>query len=168
MEAITFWILAVGLVAAAWSVILQRNPVASALSLAAGFLLLGVVYLTLGSSFLMMVQIIVYAGAVMVLFLFIIMLLDLKAEEKRPVPWLRLAVAVLVAAVFGSFFFRVLATVPNGEKVLSWSQEPTAMVSAGAIGKLLFSKYVLPFEITGVLLLVATVGVVVLSKKEIK
>jgi NADH-quinone oxidoreductase subunit J len=167
MEAITFWILAIGLIAAAWSVILQRNPVASALSLVAGFILLGILFLTLNSSFLMMVQIIVYAGAVMVLFLFIIMLLDLKTEEKRPVPYLRLAVALLIAAIFGGFFFSALQAVPNGHKVLSWSQ-PVPHVDAGEIGQLLFSKYVLPFEITGVLLLVATIGVIVLSKKEIK
>jgi NADH-quinone oxidoreductase subunit J len=167
MEAITFWILAVGLIAAAWSVILQRNPVASALSLAGGFILLGILFLTLNSSFLMMVQIIVYAGAVMVLFLFIIMLLDLKAEEKRPVPYLRLAVALLIAVMFGMFFFIALSTVPSGRRVLSWSQQ-VAHVDAGRIGELLFSKYVLPFEVTGVLLLVATIGVIVLSKKEIK
>jgi len=167
MEAITFWILAIGLIAAAWSVILQRNPVASALSLVTGFILLGILFLTLSSSFLMMVQIIVYAGAVMVLFLFIIMLLDLKTEEKRPVPYLRLAVALLIAAVFGGFFFSALGAVPNGHQVLLWSQQ-VAHVDAGKIGQLLFSKYVLPFEATGVLLLVATIGVIVLSKKEIK
>ena len=166
MEALTFWILAVGLIAAALSVVLQRNPVASALSLVAGFVLLGVIYLTLSASFLMMAQIIVYAGAVMVLFLFIIMLLNLPTEEKRPIPWLRLAVALIVASGFLSFFARALVAVPNGDKVLSWSEATN--VDLGSIGELLFSKYMLPVEVTAVLLLVATIGVVVLGKKELK
>ncbi|MDR1303847.1 MAG: NADH-quinone oxidoreductase subunit J [Verrucomicrobiales bacterium] len=167
LEPLTFWILAIGLIVAAWSVILQRNPVASALSLAAGFVLLGILFLTLGSSFLMMAQIIVYAGAVMVLFLFIIMLLDLKTEEKRPVPYARLTVAVLIAAAFGCFLGTALTVVPRGGEVLSWAQ-PAPPMDAGRIGELLFAKYVLPFEVTGVLLLVATVGVIVLGKKEAK
>ncbi|MDR1190555.1 MAG: NADH-quinone oxidoreductase subunit J [Verrucomicrobiales bacterium] len=166
MEAITFWVLAVGLIAAAWSVVLQRNPVASALSLVAGFILLGGLFLTLGSSFLMMVQIIVYAGAVMVLFLFIIMLLNLPEEERRPVPWARLGVALVAAAGFGWCLAKALADTPNGGEILAWAG--AANVDAGHIGGLLFSKYTLPFEVTGVLLLVATVGVVILGKKELK
>jgi len=165
MEALFFWIFAVGLVSAGLAVILNRNPVSSALSLVVGFVFLAALFVTLEAFFLAMVQIIVYAGAVMVLFLFIIMLLDIKAEEKRPFPWIKCLVVAGVLSVIGVFFGRVLRVLPSKDAILVWGV-PGGVVSAKDVGTALFTQYVLAFEVTSVLLLVATVGVVLLSRRD--
>lgn len=162
-EAIFFWIAAIGLVGGALSVVLNRNPVACALSLAVTFVFLAGLFVTLEAFFLAMVQIIVYAGAVMVLFLFIIMLLDLREEVRRPFPWGKVVLAVLVAGLFATFFKRVLDHLPEGSRVLEWGSQPAA--DAQRVGEVLFSRFLLPFEATAVLLLVATLGVVILSRR---
>lgn len=167
MEALSFWILAFGLIGGGVAVIVNRNPVASALSLALTFLFLAALFVTLEAFFLAMVQIIVYAGAVMVLFLFIIMLLDIKAEAKRPFPWGKAALATGVVGWFAFFFHRVLSDLPQGGMVLAWNSTQKA-ADAKNVGLLLFEKYLLPFEATAVLLLVATLGVVILSKRVAK
>jgi len=167
MEALFFWIFAVGLVGGALSVVLNRNPVASALSLVTAFVFLAALFVTLEAFFLAAVQIIVYAGAVMVLFLFIIMLLDLKAEVKRPVSWLKIGFAVFLVFCLGLIFDQALSSLPQGGEVLHWGGvKPVS--DAKRVGELLFSRYLLPFLATSVLLLVATVGVVLLSKREVK
>lgn len=164
MEALFFWLFAFGLVGFALGVVLFRNPVTSAVCLVVAFLFLAALFVTLEAFFVAMVQIIVYAGAVMVLFLFIIMLLDIREEARRPVPWMRLGVMGLLVASFGGLFAGVLSAQPQGKRILAWGAETAS--GAGDLGRLLFDRYVLPFEITGVLLLVATVGVVLLSKRE--
>jgi len=166
MEALFFWIFAVGLVASALAVVANRNPVTSAICLVVTFVFLACLFVTLEAVFLAMVQIIVYAGAVMVLFLFIIMLLDIKAESRRPIPYLRIVFVGLLSGVFAFFFQRVLVQLPTGHKVLHWGGAPLQL-DAREAGRLLFSQYQLPFEITGVLLLVATIGVILLSKKDV-
>ena len=166
MEALFFWIFALGLIAAALAVIFNRNPVASALCLVGTFVFLAALFITLEAFFLAAVQIIVYAGAVMVLFLFIIMLLDIKAEAKRPIPFGKIALVLLLSLVFAFFFDRVLTDLPTGHTVLHW----TGVVKEDAkeIGMVLFTKYTLVFGATAVLLLVATTGVILLSKREVK
>src|SRR5689334_20714627 len=84
VEAIFFWIFSIGMIGSGLGVILNRNPVASALCLVSTFIFLSALFVLLHAFFLAAVQILVYAGAVMVLFLFIIMLLDLKAEQRQP------------------------------------------------------------------------------------
>jgi len=165
MEALFFWIFAVGLVLAGISVVLNRNPVSAALSLVLAFIFLAALFVTLEAFFLAMVQIIVYAGAVMVLFLFIIMLLDIKAEVKRPFPWVRVLVVLAVLGTVGYFFGRSLQDMPRGGAELLWGV-PGYTITAVEVGKALFTQYVLAFEVTSVLLLVATVGVVLLSRRE--
>ena len=167
MEALFFWIFALGLVASALAVILNRNPVTCAVCLVVTFVFLAGLFVTLEALFLAMVQIIVYAGAVMVLFLFIIMLLDLKAESRRPIPYLRIVLVGLLSGVCGLIFNRVLSSLPAGHKVLHWD-DSVAKLNASDVGHLLFAEYQLPFEITAVLLLVATVGVILLSKRELQ
>lgn len=167
MEALFFWIFAVGLVGGAVSVILNRNPVACALSLVATFVILAALFVTLEAFFLAVVQIIVYAGAVMVLFLFIIMLLDLKAEAARPFPWGKALLVSLVSLLFAFFFHRVLQSLPTGGLVLQWNTGG-GVADAKNVGMLLFQKYLLAFEATAVLLLVATLGVVILSRRSDK
>jgi len=164
MEALVFWILAIGMIGTALAVLFNPNPVASALSLVVTFLFLAGVFITLQAFFMAMVQIIVYAGAVMVLFLFIIMLMDIRAEKKRSLPWVKVGLVGIVAAIFGSIYFSVLSRLTHGQSVLKWG-EGVVELTAAKLGEVLFSKYLLPFEITALLLLVATIGVVHLSRR---
>jgi len=165
MEALFFWIFAIGMVGSALAVIFNRNPVACALCLVGTFVFLAALFITLEAFFLAAVQIIVYAGAVMVLFLFIIMLLDIKAEKKKPIPYGKIGLVIILSLIFGFFFNIVLNGLPNGQSILHWGTASTQ--DAKEIGMILFSKYILPFVVTGVLLLVATLGVVLLSKREV-
>lgn len=165
MEALFFWVFAVALVLFGVAVIANRNPVASALSLVAAFICLAALFLTLEAFFLAAAQVIIYAGAVMVLFLFIVMLLDVKAGKKKPLPWIQITLGLSIGFLFASFFQRVLFSNPHGHVVLKW-REGVGENNAREIGTLLFSQYGLPFLVVGVLLLLATVGVVILSKRE--
>ena len=161
--AILFYICATVRVLAALNVILQRTPVYSALSLIIVLCSLAIVYLQLGAEFMAVIQVIVYAGAIVVLFVFVIMLLNAGREtpshRSRMAKWLG---APLIAA----FLFEML--------VVIWDQFPPAATrpladldgSPAAIGQLLFHNYALPFEVTSVLILVAILGAVVLAKKE--
>jgi len=167
MEALFFWIFAVGLIGFGLAVVLSRNPVGAALSLAATFVFQAALYFTLGAYFLGTVQVIVYAGAVMVLFLFIIMLLDIKVEAHSSISVGRFLVAGGAMLLFAAIFVRVLRGVFNGQSVLLWTDDSWA-VGAGKVGQILFEQYYVPFLATAVLLLVATIGVVILSKKDIK
>jgi NADH-quinone oxidoreductase subunit J len=167
MDALFFWPLSFLMLAGALAVVLSRNPVASALSLAFSIVMLAGLFLCLHAYFLAAIQVIVYAGAVMVLFLFIIMLLDLKAEEMRRIRWFGLVGGAAVGLFFAWQFRRVLLANPAGH-VTAASLPPAPANEIPALGALLFGKYVLPFEVVGVLLLVAMLGVVVLSKKELK
>ena len=148
-------------------VVLNRNPVASALSLVVSFLALAALYVSLDAYFIGVIQILVYAGAVMVLFLFIIMLLDLKAESHRRVNF---------PAVCGGFvviilFIKVLSDVCYGfaggnAKFPPISQGPQGDV--WHVGMVLFQQYNVPLQVVGTLILVATIGIVILSKRELK
>ena len=148
-------------------VVLNRNPVASALSLVVSFLALAALYVSLDAFFIGVIQILVYAGAVMVLFLFIIMLLDLKAESRRHVNF---------PAVCGGFvviilFIKVLSDVCYGfdggnAKFPPISQGPQGDV--WHVGMVLFQQYNVALQVVGTLILVATIGVVILSKRELK
>jgi len=141
----------------------SRSPVTSAMFLVLTLVALSGLFVLLHAFFLAAVQILVYAGAVMVLFLFVIMLLDLPEEERRRVGWTALVTgmlavggmaAVLLSAVTGSF------AAPGPDPILE--------ANATEVGRSLFTQYLLPFELLSVLLLVAMVGVILLSKKEIK
>ena len=142
----------------------SRNPVTSAMFLVLTIISLAGLFVLLHAFFLAAVQVLVYAGAVMVLFLFVIMLLDLKVEERRRVKTL-VAVAGLVAvgAILGVFVKSLRAAHPGGNLPV-----PTVEGATIPLGKLLFTQYLLPFEVVSVLLLVAMVGVVLLSKKDLK
>jgi len=158
-----FYIFAAVAILAALSVVLQRTPVYSALSLIVVLCALAVVYLLLGAEFMAVVQVIVYAGAIMVLFVLVIMLLNARRESpvnrsqmarRLGVPLLAVFMAEILFAVWGHF---------------SNAPIPAAEFHAGpaAVGEVLFRSYVLPFEVTSILILVAVLGAVVLAKKEI-
>jgi NADH-quinone oxidoreductase subunit J len=113
------------------------------------------------------VQVLVYAGAVMVLFLFIIMLLDLKAEQRRKMNLPAVAGGGVITVVFVAQLWAVLKRFPLGqEKFPALASGPIDDVQK--VGETLFSTHNLPFQVVGVLILVATIGVVLLSKRELK
>jgi len=169
LETTLFVILAVFTVVTAILVIVQRNPVASAIFLILTLFALAGIYLLLHAEFIAAIQVLVYAGAIMVLFLFVIMLLNLE-KEKRIVTRNRLlkgagillSLALLVQ--IGAIFQKVLLEGTKG----SFSPEKVASLgNTQVIAQLLFTDFLLPFEITSVLLLVAIIGAIVLAKKEI-
>src|SRR5262245_20555733 len=139
------------------------NPVTSAMFLVLTIACLAGLFVLLHAFFLAAVQVLVYAGAVMVLFLFVIILLDLKAEEKRKIKVFGVLAGTVSAGAILAIFFINLARSPVGGDTALRLEGATA-----PLGQLLFKQYVLPFEIVSVLLLVAMVGVVLLSKKDLR
>jgi len=163
-----FYLFAAVAVLASLLVIAQRNPIYSVLLLIASFGALSGLYVLLDAPFVAVIQIIVYAGAIMVLFLFVVMLLNAPHEDtdydERAHPLMRPG-----ARRFGA----VLAAVLIVELVWALTRHGESGVFAGgsvssvsAIGRLLFTDYAFPFEVTSVLILVAMVGAVVLARRE--
>jgi NADH-quinone oxidoreductase subunit J len=161
---ITFWILAVMAVASAAGVVLRRNPIHSALFLVAHLATLAAFFLKMRAEFLATAQIIVYAGAIAVLFVFAIMVLIPGREETGPDP-LR---AQRLLAVPGAGLLLVLLAVMFRSALFA-GPGPAAPVAGGvaSIGRALFTDYLFPFEVTSVLLLVALVGVMALAKRRV-
>lgn len=167
MLTVLFWILSALMLASAVCVVVFRNPVNSAMSLVVSFLALAGLFITLEAFFIGIIQVLVYAGAVMVLFLFIIMLLDLKAETRRK---LNLAALGGGLAVLGGFVFlvsQVIKSLPVSADTFPVLAR-TGYGDVSDVGMTLFSGYNLPFQVIGVLLLVATVGVVILSRQNLR
>jgi NADH-quinone oxidoreductase subunit J len=167
MSPVLFWIFALFMLAFGIGVVINRNPIASALSLVVSFLGLAALFISLNAYFIGIIQVLVYAGAVMVLFLFIIMLLDLRKEERRKINVVAVAGGTAVALVLFLQIYSVIG------KLRAASEPFPALASSRIddvrnIGILLFDRYNLPFQIIGVLVLVATIGVVVLSKRELR
>jgi NADH-quinone oxidoreductase subunit J len=144
-------------------VLVSRNPVNSAMFLVLTIASLAGLFVMLEAFFLAAVQVLVYAGAVMVLFLFVIMLLDLKVEERRKFKSLAVGGAVVAVGTIVAIFAKSLH-----HTYLDRIRDPKFQAGTAELGKLLFSQYLLPFEIISVLLLVAMVGVILLSKKDLK
>ena len=166
MSPFLFWIFALLTVIFGAAVVINRNPVASALSLVVSFLGLAALFMSLNAYFIGIIQVLVYAGAVMVLFLFIIMLLDLRAEEATPDQLAGLSRRTRRRADFvRSDFFCNQSLSSCATKLFRHCQDRQPTMS-GISARLLFRNYNLPFQIVGVLVLVATIGVVLLSKRE--
>ena len=167
MSPFLFWPFALLTLIFGAAVVINRNPVASALSLVVSFLGLSALFMSLDAFFVGIIQVLVYAGAVMVLFLFIIMLLNLRAEVGRRINWLASAGGIAVAiALLVQIFLVIDRFQPAAKAFPLLSRSPIDDVRN--IGALLFSNYNLPFQIVGVLVLVATIGVVLLSKRELR
>lgn len=147
------------------AVIINRNPVASALSLVVSFFGLAALFLSLDAYFIAVIQVLVYAGAIMVLFLFIIMLLDLRAEKLRKINWIASGGGIAVALALMIQIFSVVENFPAAKQSFPPLPKP-APDDVHQIGMLLFSNYTLPFQIIGIVILVATVGVIILSRRE--
>jgi NADH-quinone oxidoreductase subunit J len=142
----------------------SRNPVTSAMFLVLTIISMAGLFVLLHAFFLAAVQVLVYAGAVMVLFLFVIMLLDLKEEERRKVKKFGFVAGLIAIGAIVGIFWKSLRATKLGENLPALSNEG----STRALGKMLFTNYLLPFEIVSILLLVAMVGVILLSKKDLK
>jgi NADH-quinone oxidoreductase subunit J len=167
MDVILFLLFATIAVVCGINLVVQTHPISSALSLVGVMGSLAVLYLLLGAEFIAAAQVIVYAGAIMVLFLFVIMLLNAGSEPKRPgkSKLVRLLGIPLMAVLLGLLSFLVQRALPK-----------TAGVKFGAftggrpydVGKAIFTEYMLPFEVTSVLILIAILGAIVLARKEIE
>jgi NADH-quinone oxidoreductase subunit J len=161
---ILFYVFALIALVSAMAVLIARNPVHSALFLVVTLFAVAGLYFLLHAELLALVQILTYAGAILVLFIFIIMLLNLSPgelteKEVRPVGKILLTLVAVVAFVTLAFF----AYLPR----LPWEAPPEAFGSVTQVGTELFSTYVIPFEIAGVLLTVALIGAVLLAKKKL-
>jgi NADH-quinone oxidoreductase subunit J len=156
-----FLILAAVTVAGALSLIVQRHPIHSALSLIVVMVALAGLYLLQGAEFVAAVQIIVYAGAIMVLFIFVIMLLNAGEEERSNVSRLARYVGVPLGVVFLAevAYWIARATAHLGGP-------PVEMVSTRDLSSLLFREFVFPFELTSFLILIALLGALVLARRE--
>ena len=191
MPSYLFWLFATIMLIGAVAVVAFRNPVSSALAMVTSFVGLAAIFIGLSAFFVGVIQILVYSGAIMVLFLFIIMLLDLKDEKRRSDSLAPLAAGLVLVAVFFIQLVGVLShklpnqTAPPLDKAaltaaagdykegkdkdiptkISTSLEAGQLPDIHIIGRTLFTEYNLPLQILGVLLLVSTVGVVTLSRK---
>ncbi|MGR3218765.1 MAG: NADH-quinone oxidoreductase subunit J [Candidatus Anammoxibacter sp.] len=172
-EAILFYLISSVAVISAVSVILQKNPIYSVISLIVTLVSLSTVFLLLNAQFLAAVQIIVYAGAIMVLFLFVVMLLNLGKDDAGEEGYDKLFIQKKMAVILGGTLFVIFGMVIKSGFYSGKSGNYTAEVinnigNTELIGKLLFTEYLLPFEITSVLLFAAIIGTIILAKKKIK
>ena len=171
MTDLLWWVFASVAIGGALGMILGRNPVASLMFLIMTFFGVAAIYILLGAHFIGAVQIIVYAGAIMVLFLFVIMLLNLGHDYKkdlRGVGWMAAAFAsagALGYAVTRAFLPEGAIPDMGGEAMIGAALEQHGAV--GAIAFPMLQEYVVPFELTGLLLLVAIVGAVLLAKRRV-
>jgi len=147
------------------NLVVQTHPIASALSLIGVMGSLAVLYLQLGGEFIAAAQVIVYAGAIMVLFVFVIMLLNAGAEATtfQVSRFVKYFGALLLAAFLGLISFIIQGALPKTEGVQFGAYTGTAL----DVGRKLFTTYLLPFEVTSVLILIAIVGAIVLARKEV-
>jgi NADH-quinone oxidoreductase subunit J len=163
-----FFVLATLLVAAALGVVLNRNPIRSALSLVAALFLLAVTFVFLDAHLVAALQVIVYAGAIMVLFLFVIMLLNLQhepVEGRRPARW---AASIAGGALFALAVFHAASGSPENLPGPGMVEAvPAGYGTTASVGTRLFTEYVLAFEVTGVLLFVGVIGAVVIAKRRL-
>ncbi len=185
MPSVLFYLFAAITLLFGVGVVVARNPVASALSLVVSFTGLAALFISLDAYFIGTLQILVYAGAVMVLFLFIIMLLDIKAAEGRSVNYATAVGGLLLAVLFTVQIAMVLGNFKEGDKTLADQSLNLGVAASKAtlntikddlnegtlpdaklMGFTLFDKYPFQLQIVGLLLLAGTVGVVVLSKRD--
>ena len=165
MDLVLFLVTAAIALVGAIAMLISRNAVHSALFLLLNFGAIAVLFLLLQSPFLFTIQLTVYAGAIMVLFLFVVMLLGAEKVEDTPdrIAWQRplalvLGVALLAMALLAAFRGTPGVPAPGGEAAATFGDP-------ASLGALLFTQYMLPFQITGIILLIAVVGVVVLNQR---
>jgi NADH-quinone oxidoreductase subunit J len=171
MQVFSFWLFSGVAIISALMCITRRSPVVSAMWLVLTMFSLAALFIILGAQFIGAIQVLVYAGAIMVLFLFVIMLLNLGRGEPTDLPG-RLGGAIMlgVGTVLAVELWAVTRIVPAGEIRLPAGALEDIVEQDGAVGAIsapLFGDYLVPFEITSVLLLAAIVGAVVLAKRRL-
>ncbi|HUL44126.1 MAG TPA: NADH-quinone oxidoreductase subunit J [Bacteroidota bacterium] len=166
VEVVFFSIVSIVAIASALMMITRRNPIVGVLFLIVNFFCLSVLYLFLHAQFIAIVQILVYAGAIMVLFLFVIMLLNLGDEEKlaEKRSYRRILAYALTAVIL--FQIMIGIAMPVGLNPFILTARASEIGTVEYIGRSLYTEYLFPFEITSLLLLAAIVGVIVLAKKK--
>src|SRR5882762_277582 len=160
---VVFFALAGLAVIGAVSLILQKHPIHSALSLIVVMIALAGLYLLLGAEFVAAVQIIVYGGAIMVLFVFVIMLLNAGIEEHTSISKMAGASGLLLVVALAGF---VAATIAQSTDSIQATSQTGEMASTLGISNMLFKNFVYPFELTSFLILVAVLGAIVLAQRE--
>jgi NADH-quinone oxidoreductase subunit J len=164
MDVVIFLVFAIVAVVCAINVVVQSHPISSAISLVGVMGSLAVLYLLLGAEFLAAAQVIVYAGAVMVLFVFVIMLLNAGAESRKGRSFMVQLLGVpLLVTLLGLLAYIVQRILPIGDTVRFGG---FTHGSPQDVGRALFTSYLLPFEVTSVLILIAILGAIVLARKE--
>ena len=158
-----FFVLAALAVIGAVSLILQKHPIHSALSLIVVMIALAGLYLLLGAEFVAAVQIIVYGGAIMVLFVFVIMLLNAGIEEHTSISKMAGAPGLLLVVALAGF---VAATIARSTEDIQATSQTGELASTLGISNMLFKDFVYPFELTSFLILVAVLGATVLAQRE--
>src|SRR5581483_813192 len=168
MLQVIFIVFALAAVAGAVSVVLQRRPLYSVLSLVVTLISLAAVYVTLQAQFIAAIQVIVYAGAIMVLFVFVIMLLNIKEEMAPDRHRLLRYLAIPVEIVLIGEIVAVIRGLSSNSSLRTIDTTAVAVGDTNSIGMAMFKAYMLPFEITSILILMALVGAVVLARRERK
>jgi NADH-quinone oxidoreductase subunit J len=162
-ELVVFFALAVLAIAGAVSLILQKHPIHSALSLIVVMVALAGLYLLLGAEFVAAVQIIVYGGAIMVLFVFVIMLLNAGIEEHSNLSKMAGPPGLLLVLALAGF---IAATIARSGEAIQAVPQSGALANTKTLSNLLFKDFVYPFELTSFLILVAVLGAIVLAQRE--
>jgi NADH-quinone oxidoreductase subunit J len=162
MATLTFFVVAILAVASALALVLRKNPIHGALFLVVNLGCVAVFYLTMGAEFLAAAQVIVYAGAIMVLFVFAIMVLIPGKEETGPDPRRRTRVLALPV---GGLLFLQLIVILSARRGSTAPATPRPGGGVESLGQLLFTDYLFPFELTSVLLLAAMIGVLLLARR---
>jgi len=161
---VIFLVLAAIAIAGAISLIVQRHPIHSALSLIVVMVALAGLYLLMGAEFVAAVQIIVYGGAIMVLFIFVIMLLNAGEEERTNFSKLALYAGIPMAVAVTGL---IAASLVNSTRAATMPPaQPVMLTSTRTLSNLLFQEFVYPFELTSFLILVAILGAIVLAQRE--
>lgn len=163
MRLLLFWLFSILMLAFAFGIVTSRNTIISAMNLVVSFIFLACLFFTLDAFFIGIAQVLIYAGAVMVLFLFIVMLLFIKNEEQRSFNKTMLATGIMTMIGFCLVLTAAVRTMPSRDIVVP-TLLPSAADDVTSVGLLLFLRYNLPFQVMGVLLLVATLGIILLSK----
>ncbi|MBK8619505.1 MAG: NADH-quinone oxidoreductase subunit J [Anaerolineales bacterium] len=167
-ELIVFLVLSLVAISSAFGMLFSRNAVYSALFLVLNFVTVAVFYLMLGAPFIAMSQITVYAGAIMVLFLFVIMLLGAESLVPLPqaMPWQRPLAFILAAILAVESVYLIFARSRLNTVITAPDAATNSMEGLRDMAMILFDQFLLPFEITSILLLVAMVGAIVLTNRE--
>ncbi len=169
MESYLFYIVGTIAVLAAVFLIFERNPVFCALYLIQTMVCIAVLYILLEAQFIAAVQMIVYAGAIMVLFLFVIMLLSVKGDEesKHSFPFRKIPAILMGIGLLTVIFIILKSKLLQGKQDVYTVAHIESIGNTQLIGNLLFTDYLLPFEVTSILLFVAAIGAIMLAKRKL-